>query len=77
MDPVYPMYVPDRKCHWSQRLIDPEPVLVLLPVEEVPEVGGPRVSPLNDGLGREAAVRADPGLPVGRRVLQQAEASSL
>ena len=69
--------VPDGKGHWSQRLIDPEPVLVLLPVEEVSEVGGPGVRPLNDGLGGEAAVRADPGLPVGGRVLQQAEASSL
>ena len=69
--------VPDGKGHWSQRLIDPEPVLVLLPVEEVSEVGGAGVRPLNDGLGGEAAVRADPGLPVGGRVLQQAEASSL
>ena len=69
--------VPDGKGHWSQRLIDPEPVLVLLPVEEVSEVGGAGVRPLNDGLWGEAAVRADPGLPVGGRVLQQAEASSL
>lgn len=68
---------PDGERHGAQRLVHTEPILVLLAVEEVPEVGRPNVGPLNDGRGAEGGVGADARLPVGGGVFEQAEAPGL
>ena len=41
-------FSPDGERHRSQGLVHPEPVLMLFPVEEVPEVGRAGVRPLDD-----------------------------
>ena len=45
--------------------------------DPLPEVGAAAVSPLHNGLGGGAAVRADAALPVGAPVLKKTEAAGL
>ena len=46
--PSHHPFSPDGERHRSQGLVHPEPVLMLFPVEEVPEVGRAGVRPLDD-----------------------------
>ena len=70
-------FSPDRDGHRTQGLIHTKPVLVLLPVKEVPEVCGADVGAFDDMCRGGASIGTDPLSPVSRGVLQQTEAPSL
>ena len=53
-------FSPDGERYRSQGLVHPEPVLMLFPVEEVPEVRRAGARPLDDRAWLRAALGTDP-----------------